>query len=393
MTAPAPEVVHDATRSRRTRSSTSRRRSRTSTCSRSTVRWRRRWPRTAARLRRGELVRIRPALGIGRDGRARPCSPTRTRRSCGCSMRAVSARRGRIPSGLSCADGATAPMPACTIRPGRPTASPRAAPAEVVRAAKFYMAAQVETGHLCPITMTRASVGGARRRAGRAGEGDAEHRHPRLRSVVRAVVDQARHHARHGHDREAGRHRRARQPRPRAERDGDAYRITGHKWFMSAPMCDAFLVLAQATAGLTCFLHAALPARRLGQRHAFPAAEGQARQPLQRVVRGRIRRRLCAARRRGRAGHPHHHPDGAADAARLRDRLGRLDAHGARAGAASCAPSQRVPEASRRSADDAHGARRHGAACRGVDRAGDAAMPRVRSSARRTRRRRRGCGC
>src|SRR5258708_30947356 len=40
----------------------------------------------------------------------------------------------------------------------------------------------------------------------------------------------------------------------RATRDGDAYRITGHKWFMSAPMCDAFLVLAQAEEGLTCFL-------------------------------------------------------------------------------------------------------------------------------------------
>jgi putative acyl-CoA dehydrogenase len=39
----------------------------------------------------------------------------------------------------------------------------------------------------------------------------------------------------------------------RAERDGEAYRITGHKWFMSAPMCDAFLVLAQADEGLTCF--------------------------------------------------------------------------------------------------------------------------------------------
>jgi putative acyl-CoA dehydrogenase len=39
----------------------------------------------------------------------------------------------------------------------------------------------------------------------------------------------------------------------RAEPDGDAYRITGHKWFMSAPMCDAFLVLAKAPAGLTCF--------------------------------------------------------------------------------------------------------------------------------------------
>jgi putative acyl-CoA dehydrogenase len=36
-------------------------------------------------------------------------------------------------------------------------------------------------------------------------------------------------------------------------REGNAYRVTGHKWFMSAPMCDAFLVLAQAEQGLTCF--------------------------------------------------------------------------------------------------------------------------------------------
>ena len=35
---------------------------------------------------------------------------------------------------------------------------------------------------------------------------------------------------------------------------GDHVEITGHKWFMSAPMCDAFLVLAQAKDGLTCYL-------------------------------------------------------------------------------------------------------------------------------------------
>lgn len=34
---------------------------------------------------------------------------------------------------------------------------------------------------------------------------------------------------------------------------GRAYRLTGHKWFFSAPMCDAFLVLAQTPAGLSCF--------------------------------------------------------------------------------------------------------------------------------------------
>src|SRR5438132_211122 len=35
---------------------------------------------------------------------------------------------------------------------------------------------------------------------------------------------------------------------------GGAYSLTGHKWFCSAPMCDAFLVLAQAPKGLSCFL-------------------------------------------------------------------------------------------------------------------------------------------
>jgi putative acyl-CoA dehydrogenase len=35
---------------------------------------------------------------------------------------------------------------------------------------------------------------------------------------------------------------------------GAEYRLTGHKWFMSAPMCDAFLVLAQADGGISCFL-------------------------------------------------------------------------------------------------------------------------------------------
>ena len=35
---------------------------------------------------------------------------------------------------------------------------------------------------------------------------------------------------------------------------GAEYELTGHKWFMSAPMCDAFLVLAQADGGISCFL-------------------------------------------------------------------------------------------------------------------------------------------
>jgi putative acyl-CoA dehydrogenase len=48
---------------------------------------------------------------------------------------------------------------------------------------------------------------------------------------------------------------------------GNDYLVTGHKWFCSAPMCDAFLILAQAPAGLSCFL---LPRWRAdGTRNAF----------------------------------------------------------------------------------------------------------------------------
>src|ERR1700726_2429088 len=129
---------------------------------------------------------------------------------------------------------------------------PAGGAAEVVRAAKFYMAAGVETGHLCPITMTRASVA-------------ALSVQPDLVAQVMPVLatrsydpDFAPWWTKRGMtvgmgmtEKQGGTDVRANMTR--AERDGDAYRITGHKWFMSAPMCDAFLVLAQADDGLTCF--------------------------------------------------------------------------------------------------------------------------------------------
>jgi putative acyl-CoA dehydrogenase len=129
---------------------------------------------------------------------------------------------------------------------------PAGAPAEVVRAAKFYMAAQVETGHLCPITMTRASVA-------------ALSAQPDLLAKVMPVIstraydpDFAPWWSKRGMTLGMGMTEKqggtdVRSNMTRAVRDGDGYRITGHKWFMSAPMCDAFLVLAQADEGLSCF--------------------------------------------------------------------------------------------------------------------------------------------
>ena len=129
---------------------------------------------------------------------------------------------------------------------------PAGGAAEVVRAAKFYMAAQVETGHLCPVTMTRASV------AALATQPDL------LAKLMPVIATQAYDPlfapwwTKRGMTLGMGMTEKqggtdVRSNITRAIRDGDAYRITGHKWFMSAPMCDAFLVLAQADEGLTCF--------------------------------------------------------------------------------------------------------------------------------------------
>lgn len=129
---------------------------------------------------------------------------------------------------------------------------PAGGAAEVIRAAKFYMASQVETGHLCPITMTRASV------AALAMQPDLLARVMPVLSTKSYDPSFAPWWDKRGMtlgmgmtEKQGGTDVRANVTR--AVRDGGSYRITGHKWFMSAPMCDAFLVLAQAEAGLTCF--------------------------------------------------------------------------------------------------------------------------------------------
>jgi len=132
-------------------------------------------------------------------------------------------------------------------------ASPAAAPAQVIRAARFYIAAQVETGHLCPLTMTRAAVAAlvvepalARRFVPKivARRYDPAFRPWWEKSAITLGMGMT--------ERQGGTD--VRTNTTRAQPTGDGYAITGSKWFMSAPMCDAFLVLAQAPGGLTCFL-------------------------------------------------------------------------------------------------------------------------------------------
>ena len=135
----------------------------------------------------------------------------------------------------------------------REDATPMGTPAQVLRAARFYMAAQIETGHLCPVTMTHAAVAALtleRELVGKLMPKITSRRYdPRFRPwwEKRGItLGMGMTEKQGGTD--------VRANTTRAEPVADGYAITGHKWFMSAPMCDAFLVLAQASGGLTCFL-------------------------------------------------------------------------------------------------------------------------------------------
>ncbi len=108
-----------------------------------------------------------------------------------------------------------------------------------------------------------------------------------------------------------------------AEKFGDTgeYKITGRKWFCSAPMSDAFLVLAQTAKGLSCFLNAAFYARRRSKQIIFSAFERQTRQSFKCFGRSRISRGVCKDHRRRRTRRGEYYGNGAPHAARLRGRL------------------------------------------------------------------------
>ena len=133
-----------------------------------------------------------------------------------------------------------------------PWAEPRPG-AHVARAAAYIMFAEIEDGSLCPTTMTYGAV-------------------PVLRQVPEVAKDWMPLLLSREYDRrfipaqqkrgvligmgltekQGGSDVRANTTR--AERLGDgSWRIVGHKWFLSAPMCDAFLVTAQSPKGLSCF--------------------------------------------------------------------------------------------------------------------------------------------
>lgn len=141
-------------------------------------------------------------------------------------------------------------------------ASPWADPkpgAHVVRAAKSYFQAQVEAGHGCPLTMTFAAVPTIRLTPKVADvwlpkilKRDYDPRNVPDGEKQAVTIGMGMTEKQGGSDVRAN--TSVAHPLAAAEGPGEAYALTGHKWFMSAPMCDAFLMLAQAPGGLSCFL-------------------------------------------------------------------------------------------------------------------------------------------
>jgi putative acyl-CoA dehydrogenase len=137
---------------------------------------------------------------------------------------------------------------------GTPWVAEPSSGAHVARAASFYLMGQLESGHCCPISMTYASVPALRRDPELAAAYE-----PGLRSTTYEfgltepstkaglLAGMSMTEKQGGSDVRAGTTQAKPQP------DG-TYRLTGHKWFTSAPMNDLFLTLAQAPGGLTCFV-------------------------------------------------------------------------------------------------------------------------------------------
>ena len=125
--------------------------------------------------------------------------------------------------------------------------------AHVARAAGYFMQAQIESGTLCPTTMTYGAIAAMSRDPGLAAEWL-----PRLitrRYDPRDIPIASKYGGLIGMgmtEKQGGSDVRANTTRAERTADG-SYRLNGHKWFFSAPQCDAHLVLAQTDGGLSCF--------------------------------------------------------------------------------------------------------------------------------------------
>jgi putative acyl-CoA dehydrogenase len=138
-----------------------------------------------------------------------------------------------------------------------PWAEPRPG-AHVARAAKSIVWSRVDAGHMCPMSMTYAVVPSLRLQPDVAAQWEPRALSATYDPAFRPAEEKAG--ATFGMamtEKQGGSDVRANSTRAQpvgAGGPGAEYLLTGHKWFCSAPMSDAFLVLAQAPGGLSCFL-------------------------------------------------------------------------------------------------------------------------------------------
>lgn len=123
------------------------------------------------------------------------------------------------------------------------------------RAAGFLVWTQVEAGNGCPVSMTHAAVPALRTEPALAAEWEPRLTSHRYEPGLRPAGEKAGALFGMGMtEKQGGSDVRANTTRAVPLDAAGEYLLTGHKWFCSAPMCDGFLVLAQAPGGLTCFL-------------------------------------------------------------------------------------------------------------------------------------------
>ncbi|MBD8808696.1 acyl-CoA dehydrogenase family protein [Pseudomonas syringae] len=130
--------------------------------------------------------------------------------------------------------------------------------AHVARAAMSYLHTQADPGSGCPLTMTFASVPALRLQPDLAEiwlpkvlSTQYDSRNLGIAHKTGATIGMAMTEKQGGTD---VRSNTTRAWPVGAGGPGQAYELVGHKWFCSAPMCDAFLTLAQTDKGLSCFL-------------------------------------------------------------------------------------------------------------------------------------------
>ena len=248
--------------------------------------------------------------------------------------------------------------------------------AHVARCAAFMQLAQVEAGVGCPISMTYSSIPALRMQP----EVDSEWE-PRFLSLdydERMVPAPDKAGALCGMgmtEKQGGSDVRANTTTARPLNGGGPgaeYEINGHKWFFSAPMCDAFLVLAQADGGLSCFLMPRFTPDGERNRIHIQRLKDKLGNRSNASSEVEFRSALGATRRRGGPRRADDHRDGQPHSPRLRDRLDLGDALRDRDGD----PPRRAPlgvrQGARRPAADAERPRRPLHRVRGSDRVVDA---------------------